>query len=127
MRNIFKTFKENKRLLEENAKLSEENKVLKVRNEALLEFKSKIDYYISMSNVIPLRSKCILDRDRLNYPTEYYKMQLAKEISKLIIPHIEFDIEDNNEFGTKNLIGTLSILKRWGYESKTFKRNITML
>lgn len=112
MRNIFKTFKENKRLSEENKKLLEENKILKARNEAIMEFKSKTDYYITMSNVISLHSKCVLDRDQLYCPTEYHKMRIANEISKLIMPHINFDIEDNSEFGTKNLIGTLLILKR---------------
>ena len=61
MRNIFKTFKENKELLEEN-------KILKAKNESLTQFRKNFDNYyrdISDTKVIKRRynnCRCLYSR-----------------------------------------------------------------
>lgn len=77
MRNIFKTFKENKRLLEEN-------KLLKAQNDALAEFRKSFDnYYNDISGVrvitrnydkkLVLTGSYSLDRNGMYCPTDVCK------------------------------------------------------
>lgn len=116
MRNIFKAFKENKRLLEEN-------KLLKAQNEALAEFRKSFDnYYNDISGVrvitknydknIVLSASFSLDRDGLYYPTDMYKEKIVSQISKQLLPLVEFDIVDNESFGTKDIVGRLIFMTK---------------
>lgn len=116
MKKIFKAFKENKRLLEEN-------KLLKAQNEALAEFRKSFDnYYNNISGVrvitknydknIVLSASFSLDRDGLYYPTDMYKEKIASQISKQLLPLVEFDIVDNESYGTKDIVGRLIVMTK---------------
>lgn len=116
MRNIFKTFKENKRL-------SEENKILKAQNDSLTQFRKNFDnYYRDISgvkiverrydNTITLNGVFnFSEAQELYFPTDMCKEQIIKEISKQLISYIEFDVIDN-AYGTKSMVGRLNILTR---------------
>lgn len=127
MRNIFKTFKENKMLLNENARLKFQNEVLINQNENLIQFKEEINETLRMFkentdnrickrdvvNIAELRgSFAFNDINEIHCPIEQCKWYIAQDILKEIISYIEFDIVDNHEFNTKNLIGTLSVIKK---------------
>ena len=116
MRNIFKTFKENKVLLEEN-------KLLKAQNEALIEFRKSFDnYYHDISGVkvitknydnkVVLSGTFSLDREGAYYPTDMCKEDIARKISRQLLPFIEFDVVDNETYGTKDIIGRLVVLMK---------------
>ena len=116
MRNIFKTFKENKTLLEEN-------KLLKARNEALTEFRKNFDnYYNDISGVrvitrnydkkMVLSGSFSIDRNGLYCPTDVCKEKIVNQISKQILPLVEFDVVDNEPYGTKDIVGKLTILTK---------------
>lgn len=121
MRNIFKTFKENKILLEEN-------KLLKAQNEALTEFrKSFEDYYNDISGVkviektyknnVVLSSTITLDENINHMPVDRCKEDIVYRLSRQLMPYVEFDIVDNKfcdnrPRGTKDMIGRLRVLTR---------------
>lgn len=116
MRNIFKTFKENKALLEEN-------KLLKAQNEALAEFRKSFDnYYNDVSGVrvitrnydkkMVLSGSFSLDRDGLYCPTDVCKEKIISQISRQLLPLVEFDVVDNEPYGTKDIIGRLTIMMK---------------
>lgn len=116
MRNIFKTFKENKRL-------SEENKILKAQYESLLEFKKNFDSYYhdisdvkiierSYDNKVVLNGTLTLDTENSYCPTDICKERIVHEISRKLMPFVEFDVIDNEAYGTKDLIGRLFVLTR---------------
>lgn len=114
MRNIFKTFKENERLLEEN-------KILKAQNEALAEFRKSFDnYYKDISGVkvitrtydknLTLQAAVSMDREHMYHPTDVCKELIAQELSKQLMPLIEYDVADNRAYGTKDMVGRLTVL-----------------
>lgn len=116
MKNIFKIFKENK-------KLSEENKLLKVQNDALTEFRKSFDnYYNDISGVrviirnydkkMVLSGTFSLDRDGMYCPIDACKEDIVRKISRQLLPFIEFDVVDNEPYGTKDIIGRLTILMK---------------
>lgn len=116
MKNIFKVFKENK-------KLSEENKLLKLQNDALTEFRKSFDnYYADISGVkvitknydkqIVLSGTFSLDRDGMYYPSDMLKEDIARKISKQLVPLMEFDVIDNEIDMTKDIIGRLIVLTK---------------
>lgn len=116
MKNIFKTFKENKRL-------TEENKVLKAQYESLMEFKENFDrYYHDISDVriiersydnrVVLNSSLALDMENSYCPTDICKERIVYEIAKKLMPFVEFDVVDNKAYGVKDLIGRLIVLTR---------------
>jgi hypothetical protein len=116
MRNIFKAFKENKRLLEEN-------KLLKAQNEALTEFRKSFDnYYNDISGVkvitknydkkMVLSGTFSLDRDGMYCPTDFCKEKIINQISRQLLPFVEFDVVDNESYGTKDIVGRLTILMK---------------
>jgi hypothetical protein len=116
MRNIFKTFKENKTLLEENH-------TLKVQIEALNEFKKIFDdYYHSISshkiiekkydNAIVLGGAFMFDNiDEMYCSANYCKKRVIDEIVKQLEPYIEFDLVDNKAYGAKTLKGRLTVVR----------------
>lgn len=131
MRNIFRIFKENKRLieerenlLEENGQLSEENKILQTQNEALMQFKTNFDnFYNSISqpliiheehhDIITLNSAFdFIDPNDYHYPIERCKEDVVRKMCRQLESYIEFDIVDNQAYGTKSLVGKLSVLKK---------------
>ena len=116
MRNIFKTFKENKKLLEQN-------KILKAQNESLIQFKKSFDdYYHKISGVkiiatqqrnqVVLNSILTLDSDGMHCPIDVCKRHIVGDISQQLLPFIEFDVVDNNPYQTKDLVGKLTILTK---------------
>ena len=116
MRNIFKTFKENKSLLEEN-------KLLKAQNEALTEFRKSFDsYYNDVSgarviarnydNKMVLSGSFSLDRNGMYYPIDVCKEKIVSQISRQLLPLVEFDIIDNEPYGIKDIVGRLTILMK---------------
>lgn len=116
MRNIFKTFKENKVLLEEN-------KRLKAQNEALMSFKGNFDNYyrnisgikmipVTYDNKIVLSGSYRLDDVSMHYPIAMIKEHIAKDMAKNILPLIEFDIVDNVDYGTRDFVGRIVILTK---------------
>lgn len=116
MKNIFKIFKENKILLEEN-------KLLKAQNEALTEFRKSFDNYyndISGARVIirnydkkmVLSGSLSIDRNGLYCPTDVCKEKIVNQISRQLLPLIEFDVVDNEFYGTKDIVGRLTILMK---------------
>ena len=116
MRNIFKTFKENKRLIEEN-------KILKAQNEALTEFRKGFDkFYNDIADVkvitrtydkkLVLSGTFSLDRDTMYCPTDRCKEYIADHIAKQLVPLIEYDVVDNRAYGTKDMVGRLTILMK---------------
>lgn len=116
MRNIFKTFKENKTL-------SEENRTLKAQIETLNEFKKNFDdYYHSISshrviekkydNATVLGGVFMFDNiDDMNCSADYCKKEVINQISRQLEPYVEFDLVDNRAYGTKSLRGKLTVLK----------------
>ena len=116
MRNIFKTFKENKVLLEENKKI-------KAQNEALMQFKESFDNYyrnISGTHIIPvnydnrvvLNGTYTFDPYSMNYPVDMCKEHIARDMAKKLLQFIEFDVVDNRDYNTKDLVGRLVILTK---------------
>lgn len=116
MRNIFKTFKENKSLLEEN-------KLLKAQNEALTEFRKNFDNYYhdisgvkvitrSYDNKVVLSGTFSLDREGAYCPTDMCKEDIAYKISRQLLPLIEYDVIDNKACGTKSIVGRLIVLTK---------------
>lgn len=116
MRNIFKTFKENKTL-------SEENHTLKAQIETLNEFKKNFDdYYHSISshkivekryaNTIVLGGAFMFDNiEDMCCSADYCKQRVVDEIVKQLEPYIEFDLVDNRAYGTKTLKGQLTVVR----------------
>ena len=116
MRNIFKTFKENQKLLEEN-------KILKAQNEALAEFRKGFDdYYKDVSGVkfitrnydkhLTLQAAVSMDRENMYCPTDICKERIARELAQQLIPVIEYDVADNRAYGTKDIVGRLTVLMK---------------
>jgi hypothetical protein len=116
MRNIFKTFKENKILLEEN-------KILKAQNESLEHFRKDFsDYYHDISstkiitknysNTVELIGHFTLDNNSIYCPTDECRDRIIYALSKQLMPFIEFDIVDNRAYGTKDIVGRLSVLQK---------------
>jgi hypothetical protein len=116
MRNIFKTFKENKRL-------EEENKLLKAQNEALTEFRKSFDnYYNNISCVkvitrnydkqVVIKASHSLDRDSMYCPVDVCKEDIARKMARELLPLIEFDIVDNKAYGIKEIVGRLIVMTR---------------
>lgn len=124
MRNIFIRFKRYKRLKEESERLLEENKILKAQNEALIQFKTNFDnYYHSISNPRIIESeRCnivtlngafdFIDLNDYHYPIERCKEDIVHKMCRQLEPYIEFDMVDNQAYGTKSLVGKLSIVKK---------------
>lgn len=116
MRNIFKTFKDNKQLIEEN-------KILKSKNDALENFKESFDkFYYSISSTkwvdrvyydrVVLQGAFYLDDEySLRCPSDICKKEIANRIAEQLQPYIEFDVIDNEAYGTKVWIGKLSVMK----------------
>lgn len=116
MRNIFKTFKDNKQLIEEN-------KILKAKNEALENFKGTFDdFYHSITSTkyvdrvhydrVVLQGAFNLDDEySLHCPADICKKEISARIAEQLEPYIEFDIVDNRAYGTKVLVGKLSVMK----------------
>ena len=116
MRNIFKTFKENKVLLEEN-------KLLKAQNEALAEFRKSFDNYyndVSGARVITrnydkkmvLSGSFSLDRNGMYCPIDVCKEKIVSQISRQLLPLVEFDIIENEPYGIKDIVGRLTIFMK---------------
>lgn len=116
MRNIFKTFKENKNLLQEN-------ELLKAQNKALMEFRKNFDNYYhaisgakvmtrSYDNKAILSGTVSLDREGLYWPTDVCKEDIAHKISRQLLPFIEYDVIDNEAYGTKSIVGRLIVLTK---------------
>lgn len=116
MRNIFKTFKENERLLEEN-------KLLKAQNDALVEFRKNFDnYYNSISGVkvitrdrtnsLVVQAAVSLDRENMYCPTDVCKERLVRELANQLSQFIEYDVVDNRAYGTKDIVGRLTVLTK---------------
>lgn len=115
MRNIFKTFKDNKRLIEEN-------KILKAQNESLTQFRENFDkYYHDIStpkiierrydDVITLNGSFNFNEDMYYLPIDECKKRIVKDISNNLMPYVEFDVVDNMH-GTKSLIGRLLVVTK---------------
>lgn len=113
MRNIFKTFKENQKLLEEN-------KILRAQNEALTEFRKNFDsYYKDVSGVkfitrnydkhLTLQASVSMDRENMCCPTDICKERIARELAQQLMPVIEYDVADNRAYGTKDIVGRLTV------------------
>lgn len=122
MLNIFKTFKENKELLTENEKLKKENEKLKNQNEALMQFKGNFDNYYhdisafkiitrDNSEAVTLRGIYNINDKTLHYPSEEYKETIAERLLGQLIPFFKFDIVDNRAYGTKDMVGTITVVK----------------
>jgi hypothetical protein len=116
MKNIFKTFKENKKLLEEN-------KLLKAQNEALAEFRKSFDnYYADISDVkiihrnhnkqLVLSATVSLNHDNLCCPIDVCKEEIVDQISKQLLPLVEFKVVDDPFHITKDIVGRLTILTK---------------
>lgn len=116
MKNIFKTFKENKKLLEEN-------KLLKAQNDALIEFRKNFDnYYADISGVkiihrnydkqLVLSATFSLNNDTLYCPIDVCKEKIVNQISRQLLPLVEFEVVDNKFRGTKDIVGKLTILTK---------------
>jgi hypothetical protein len=116
MKNIFKTFKENK-------KLSEENKLLRAQNEALTEFRKNFDnYYADISGVkiicrdydkqLVLSATFSLNNETLYCPIDVCKEEIVKKISKQLLPLVDFIVVDDPKHMTKDIVGRLTILKK---------------
>lgn len=116
MKNIFKTFKENKRL-------SEENKILKAQNESLMQFKDNFDnYYHNISGVkiiekhyddtVVVNGAFTLDAQGVYCPTDICKERIIQDISRRLMPYVEFDVVDNEAYGTKDLVGRLFVMTK---------------
>lgn len=116
MKNIFKTFKENKRLIKEN-------ETLKAQNDALTQFRRNFDnWYHDISNcktiikydgnVITLKGVYTLDMNSIHYPADECKREIAERLSEQLIPFIEFDVVDNRAYGTKNIVGRLRVVEK---------------
>lgn len=138
MKNIFKVFKENKNLIEENKILVEENerlieendvlivenKILEAKYESLMQFKTNFDnYYNSISkpqiieynrdNLIMLSGHFDFHDDNdWRFPSDRCKEEVFRQMFRKLEPYIEFDIVDNQAYGTKSLVGKLSVLKK---------------
>lgn len=116
MRNIFKTFKENERL-------SEENKILKAQYESLMDFKKSFDnYYHKLSDIkviektydnkMVVTGVCTFDLEGMHTPVDMCKERVAREITRKIMPFIEFDVVDNRAYGTKDLVGRVFVVTK---------------
>lgn len=116
MRNIFKTFNENQRLIEEN-------KLLRAQNEALSEFRKSFDKYYndiagmkvitrSYDKQLTLQAAVSMDRETMYLPADFCKKRIASELSNQLMPLIEYDIVDNRAYGTKDIVGRLTILAK---------------
>lgn len=116
MKNIFRTFKENKQLLEEN-------RLLKAQNEALTEFRKSFDnYYNDISGVrvitrnydkkMVLSGSFSLDKYGLYCPTDICKEKIVSQISRQLLQFVEFDVIDNEPYGTKDIVGRLTVLMK---------------
>ena len=116
MKNIFKTFKENKKLLEEN-------KLLKAQNEALTEFRKNFDnYYTDISGIkiihrdydkqLMLNATFSLNNETLYCPIDMCKEEIVKKITRQILPLVEVEVVDNPVHMTKDIIGRLIVLKK---------------
>lgn len=138
MRNIFRIFKEHKSLIEENKILVEENerlieendvlivenKILEAKYESLMQFKTNFDnFYNSISkpmviheeryNIITLNSAFdFIDPNDYRYPIERCKEEVVRKMCRQLESYIDFDIVDNQAYGTKSLVGKLSIVKK---------------
>ena len=115
MRNIFKTFKENKKLLEEN-------RVLSSQITALTEFKKSFDdYYQSISshriiekrygNTVVVSGALKLDDLSMHCPQDECKRRVVNEIAQQLEPYVEFDLVDDRYYGTKTYVGRLMVLQ----------------
>lgn len=116
MKNIFKVFKENKRL-------TEENRILKAQNDALQEFRKNFDNYyndVSCTRVITrqydkkmvLSGSFSLDRNGMYCPIDVCKEHITRDISRQLLPVIEFDVIDNEAYGTKDIVGRLTVFTK---------------
>ena len=116
MRNIFKTFKYNKILIEEN-------KILKAQNDALTKFKENFDkYYHDISspkiisrtydNTVVLSGSYYLNNDLYQLPVDECKKRIIKDMSSQLMPYVNFDVVDNDMYGTKNLVGKLIVVTK---------------
>lgn len=116
MKNIFKTFKDNKRLLEEN-------KILKAQIEALEKFRNNFDkYYHDVSaprvienkydNIVVLNGSYNFNNDMYRFPIEECKKRIIHDMSMQLMPYVEFDVVDNDAYRTKTLVGRLNIVTK---------------
>lgn len=131
MRNIFRIFKEYKslieekeNLLEENEELLEENRILQAQNKALMQFKTNFDnFYNSISQPLIIREERhdiitlssafdFIDPNDYHCPIERCKEDVVRKIYRQLESYIDFDIVDNHAYGTKSLVGKLSIVKK---------------
>lgn len=115
MKNIFKIFKENKKLIEEN-------KILKAQNEALEKFRVSFDNYYhetsgtkiigkSYDKQVVLNGTFKFD-DRMVYcPIEECKRRLINDMTRELEQFVEFDVVDD-PYGHKTLIGRLIVAMR---------------
>ena len=116
MRNIFRTFKENQRLIEEN-------KILKAQNDSLTEFRKGFDkFYNDIAGTkvftrtydkhLTLQASVSMDRENLYCPTDICKERIMRELSRQLMPVIEYDVVDNRAYGTKDIVGRLTVLMK---------------
>lgn len=54
----------------------------------------------------------VLNVDDIHYPTDVCKERIAKELTKQLLPLIEYDIVDNDSYGTRDIVGTLTVLMK---------------
>ena len=115
MKNIFKTFKENEKLIEEN-------KILKAQNEALEQFRAAFDdYYHKISGVniikknygrqVVLNETFKFDDRTACFPIEECKRRLISNMARQIEPFVEFDVVDD-PYGHKTLTGRLIVVMK---------------
>lgn len=120
MRNIFKTFKENKALIEEN-------KLLKAQNDALMNYKESFDkFYRDTTNtkillrywdqIVEVTGIVSINEEYRSLPVSVYKDQIINDLTKKLSPFIEYDLRDDNYLSGNNkiLVGKLKIATNRG-------------
>ena len=104
-------------------RLIEENKILKAQNESLMQFKKNFDnFYHDISSSIIIERKYsdqvvlngiyTIDHENLDCPIDMCKEYIVRDMSRKLMSYVEFDIVDNEAYGTKDLIGRLFVMTR---------------
>lgn len=104
-------------------RLIEENKILKAQNESLMQFKKNFDnFYHDISDVriiernynnrVVLNGVYSIDYRNLDCPIDMCKEYIVRDMSRKLMPYVEFDIVDNEAYGTKDLVGRLLIMTK---------------
>jgi hypothetical protein len=51
-----------------------------------------------------------MDRENMYCPTDICKERIARELAQQLMPVIEYDVADNRAYGTKDIVGRLTVL-----------------